>query len=167
MNHTGSSWCIIPNGTIVYRKDYTVHKNEHQFIGPFRIIQHLHGDSYLIHRITKSNRLTGLPEKCNARLLKIAPNMLQKEHQSIKNSLADTETKKIYRGRGRPRKNIPDNPKPIKFQSTSNNNPLRRGRGRPRKTILENPLITLPIVDQPTTRKRGRPRKNITISKII
>uniref|UniRef100_A0AAF5DKB9 Uncharacterized protein n=1 Tax=Strongyloides stercoralis TaxID=6248 RepID=A0AAF5DKB9_STRER len=43
------------NNTIVYKKLPSAHKNEEQFSGPYKIIQHLHGNTYLIAKVTKSN----------------------------------------------------------------------------------------------------------------
>uniref|UniRef100_A0A0N5BRM9 Doublecortin domain-containing protein n=1 Tax=Strongyloides papillosus TaxID=174720 RepID=A0A0N5BRM9_STREA len=120
----------ISDGTIVLRKDQTAHKSEKQYTGPSRIIQHLYGDFFLIQKTTRSSRLTELHEKCNARMLKIAPNIIQQEYKSIPLSNGDTETVILHRGRGRPKKNTIDTLKEIE---TADPQTTKRRRGRTHK----------------------------------
>uniref|UniRef100_A0A0N5CI91 RNA-directed DNA polymerase n=1 Tax=Strongyloides papillosus TaxID=174720 RepID=A0A0N5CI91_STREA len=78
-----NAFTYIPNNTIVFKKIQTAHKNDQQYDGPFRISEHLHGDTYLLHRITKSGRPTGQPIKSNARFLKLAPAIIQNNPNAL------------------------------------------------------------------------------------
>uniref|UniRef100_A0A0K0FT16 RNA-directed DNA polymerase n=1 Tax=Strongyloides venezuelensis TaxID=75913 RepID=A0A0K0FT16_STRVS len=157
-------------GTIVYKKIVNAHKNDKQFNGPFKIMEHLHGDTYLIGKITQSHRQTGQIERCNARFLKLAPAALQttlrnellntpnNEHPSTQSEIPVTHTTIINRGRGRPRKVLPDNNKhsitdEMKIQP-------KKGRGRPRKIIAITNNTDDSLIYQQPKRGRGRPKKH-------
>uniref|UniRef100_A0A0N5B5V7 Translocon at the inner envelope membrane of chloroplasts 214 n=1 Tax=Strongyloides papillosus TaxID=174720 RepID=A0A0N5B5V7_STREA len=151
-----NEFTYIPNNTIVFKKIQTAHKNDQQYDGPFRISEHLHGDTYLLHRITKSGRPTGQPIKSNARFLKLAPAIIQNNPNAlelmtnISNPPIDEE-------------HAPD--------ITTENiiEPEKKKRGRPRKLPIpteQKSHTNAPEAEthnqQPTLRKRGRPRKNNT-----
>uniref|UniRef100_A0A0N5B3X7 RNA-directed DNA polymerase n=1 Tax=Strongyloides papillosus TaxID=174720 RepID=A0A0N5B3X7_STREA len=51
----------------------TSHKNQDQFDGPYTVISHVHGDTFIIRRCTKAGRLTGKEERVTADRLKIVP----------------------------------------------------------------------------------------------
>ncbi|CEF61571.1 Reverse transcriptase domain and Integrase, catalytic core domain and Ribonuclease H-like domain and AT hook-like family and Aspartic peptidase domain-containing protein [Strongyloides ratti] len=107
---------ILKKGTIVYKRNPAAHKNDAQYDGPFVIL-----------------------ENANARLLKVAPSIIQKQILPPPTETNSDISQEIV-------------PTP----------PSHQKRGRPKKpTVTEDSLpLTNPIVK--ATRKRGRPKKKIT-----
>uniref|UniRef100_A0A0N4ZXX9 RNA-directed DNA polymerase n=1 Tax=Parastrongyloides trichosuri TaxID=131310 RepID=A0A0N4ZXX9_PARTI len=112
----------LPIDTVVYKHNISGHKNDIQFFGPYKIIEHLYGDTYLISRMLKTGRTYGTPEKTNARQLKLAPAIMQTDKTILPKLLGNQLL-------------VIDEPQPSsnldKIQD--NNVQQRRGRGRPRK----------------------------------
>uniref|UniRef100_A0A0K0G3G2 RNA-directed DNA polymerase n=1 Tax=Strongyloides venezuelensis TaxID=75913 RepID=A0A0K0G3G2_STRVS len=166
---------LSPN-TIVYKKIVNAHKNDKQFNGPFKIMEHLHGDTYLIGKVTNSHRYTGHTERCNARFLKLAPVVLQNtlgnklhnnpdiSHQNTPSTLDLRQTQSIKKGRGRPKKLVPHSPKETpNLENTFNHqkDQTKKGRGRPKKITSNNPITdNINRTPTPPKRGRGRPKKN-------
>uniref|UniRef100_A0A0K0FSS7 Integrase catalytic domain-containing protein n=1 Tax=Strongyloides venezuelensis TaxID=75913 RepID=A0A0K0FSS7_STRVS len=53
----------------------TSHKNQDIFEGPYKIIQHLHADTYIIQKCSRTGRLTGREERVTTDRLKIIPSL--------------------------------------------------------------------------------------------
>ncbi|CEF61398.1 Integrase, catalytic core domain and Ribonuclease H-like domain and AT hook-like family-containing protein [Strongyloides ratti] len=161
----------IPAGTLVFRKDPTAHKNSAQYDGPYEVIEHVHGDSYMIQKLSSKGRRIDTAFKTNARLLKLAP-----KHYSLPSTVTDTpstlptiasettptldipSTKK----RGRPKK--VHNKESIPPQKELNID-IKKKRGRPRKLTRKTTNKNKPQPANETVKeikKRGRPRKTIT-----
>uniref|UniRef100_A0A0N5CFS4 Integrase catalytic domain-containing protein n=1 Tax=Strongyloides papillosus TaxID=174720 RepID=A0A0N5CFS4_STREA len=165
---TSKEFATLKVGTIVYKKIVNAHKNNEQFHGPYRILEHLHGDTYLIGMVTRSNRKTGQIERCNARFLKLAPlaiqhtlndesHILDNDNHHNTRVISFPQETIIKKGRGRPRKVLPTN------NETPNTDEIiiqpKKGRGRPKKLVsMNNSNITTidPQTQQPT-RGSGRP----------
>uniref|UniRef100_A0A0K0E4Y9 Integrase catalytic domain-containing protein n=1 Tax=Strongyloides stercoralis TaxID=6248 RepID=A0A0K0E4Y9_STRER len=137
----------LPIGVVVYKRNLAAHKNDQQYIGAYKITEHLHGDSYMIVNITNFHRHTGIPEIANARILKMAPKIIQQQfleqQQRASTEIQPTTTlvnDQIINKRqcGRPKKNI--------IQETR-----KRGRLHKYPQQQSNPL---PTATKPT---RGRP----------
>lgn len=162
----------LPKDTVVYKQLLSAHKNDAHYSGPYKILEHIHGDTYLISKITQSNRATGPTEKCNARLLKLAPRALQPStlpsdiiQAYTDNAQDDNTTMDI--SSNIPRRSIPDT-------ITTEVNPeiINRKRGRPRKKTFNTAISSLDSsLDSPTLNiqplsnpqipiKRGRPKKH-------
>uniref|UniRef100_A0A0K0F525 Uncharacterized protein n=1 Tax=Strongyloides venezuelensis TaxID=75913 RepID=A0A0K0F525_STRVS len=133
-------------------------------------MERLHEDIYLIGKFTQSYGQTGQMERCNARFLKLAPAALQttlrnellntpnNEHPSTQSEILTTQTTTIKRGRGRPRKVLPDNNKhsitdEIKMQP-------KKDRGRPKKIIAITNNTDASLKNQEPKRGRGKPKKH-------
>uniref|UniRef100_A0A0K0FJP4 Integrase catalytic domain-containing protein n=1 Tax=Strongyloides venezuelensis TaxID=75913 RepID=A0A0K0FJP4_STRVS len=143
-----NTFTIIPNDTIVFKKNVSAHKNDTQFLGPYKIVEHLHGDTYMIIKLTKSHRPTGLPERVNARILKLAPKVIQEQSQKLAN-----EDSSIT---------VPtDTSISIQPPINSTDNLPKRGRGRPKKITTTFNIKENNVSDKPLPKRgRGRPRKN-------
>uniref|UniRef100_A0A0N5C2V7 RNA-directed DNA polymerase n=1 Tax=Strongyloides papillosus TaxID=174720 RepID=A0A0N5C2V7_STREA len=117
---------LLPNGTIVFKKNSTAHKRDDPFTGPYKITEHIYGDTYLMVPISKYHRPRGPPERINSRFLKIAPKEAQQPPK-----IDDTRGDRTSRGRrrGRPRRDSLFSPPP----QEKNKATAKRGRGRPRK----------------------------------
>uniref|UniRef100_A0A0N5B2U0 Integrase catalytic domain-containing protein n=1 Tax=Strongyloides papillosus TaxID=174720 RepID=A0A0N5B2U0_STREA len=166
---TSKEFATLKAGTIVYKKIVNAHKNNEQFHGPYRILEHLHGNTYLIGTLTRSNRKKGQIERCNARFLKLAllaiQNTLNKEAHSLDNdNIQNTQVTSNFpqtsinkKGRDKPRKVLSTN------NETPNTDEIiiqpKKGRGRPKKIISINNNSNDSLDNQQPKRGRGRPKK--------
>uniref|UniRef100_A0A0N5BTN1 RNA-directed DNA polymerase n=1 Tax=Strongyloides papillosus TaxID=174720 RepID=A0A0N5BTN1_STREA len=159
------------------RQLVNAHKYDIQFNGPFKIMEHLHGDTYLIGKITtNSHRYTGQMERCNARFLKLAPAVIQ---NTLRNDLQNTpasshENKQsestisqptvIKKGRGRPKKlvtQLSNETPPPNTTLNQQSNQTKKGCGRSKRIIpTDSNKDTINIHLNSPKRGRGRPKKN-------
>ena len=55
--------------------NHTFHKNRDIFEGSYKIIKHLHADTYIIQKCSRTGRLTGREEKVTTDRLKVIPSL--------------------------------------------------------------------------------------------
>uniref|UniRef100_A0AAF5DM36 Integrase catalytic domain-containing protein n=1 Tax=Strongyloides stercoralis TaxID=6248 RepID=A0AAF5DM36_STRER len=165
---TSSTLIPLPKDTVVYKKLVSAHKNDAHYSGPYKIIEHIHGDTYLISKITQSNRATGPTEKCNARLFKLAPRALQPSTlpfdiiQAYTDNAQDDNTTmdiKLTLNIAIPTLDSPT----LNLQSLPNPR-LPRKRGRPKKNSVQPKNISntkiVSFENNANRKSRGRPRKD-------
>uniref|UniRef100_A0A0N5CIF0 Integrase catalytic domain-containing protein n=1 Tax=Strongyloides papillosus TaxID=174720 RepID=A0A0N5CIF0_STREA len=61
---------------VLHKKlNHTLHKNRNIFEGPYKIIKHLHADTYIIQKCSRTGRITGREERVTTDRLKIIPSL--------------------------------------------------------------------------------------------
>uniref|UniRef100_A0A0K0FZ91 Transposase n=1 Tax=Strongyloides venezuelensis TaxID=75913 RepID=A0A0K0FZ91_STRVS len=102
----------------------------------------------MIIKLTKSHRPTGLPERVNAWILKLALIVIQEQLQKLENedSSSTVSTDTLIS---------------IQFPINNTHNLPKRGRGRSKKIITTFNIKENKVSDKPLPKRgRGRPRKN-------
>ncbi|CEF60668.1 Reverse transcriptase domain and Integrase,catalytic core domain and Ribonuclease H-like domain and Aspartic peptidase domain-containing protein [Strongyloides ratti] len=162
----------IPPGTLVFRRNPTAHKNSEQYEGPYEVIEHIHGDSYIIQKLSFKGRRIESAFKTNARLLKLAPKHfslstpndtpLEETTPPSLQAEVSTENIKSTKKRGRPKKAYNKESIPPQKEPKTD---IKKKRGRPRKLTRKttnknkSPSVNETVKEM---KKRGRPRKIIT-----